>query len=67
MSTAVAEQLFAQLKSLVPSGAASPAEAQIKQAQDVLRKLKVSSGGQQSGHPCSPHSVEILTAALSLI
>ena len=38
-----AESLLAQLRSLVPAGtaAAPPSEANLKQAQDVLRKLKV--------------------------
>ena len=46
MSTAVAEQLLTQLRSLVPLGTQTPSDANIKSAQDVLRKLKVA---QQSG------------------
>jgi len=41
MSTAVAEQLLTQLRSLVPLGTQTPSDADIKGAQDVLRKLKV--------------------------
>ena len=36
------EQLLSQLRSLVPLGTQVPSEANIKQAQDTLRKLKVS-------------------------